>query len=99
MDVRAFVAALERVVSRHIRRITVLPLHGKFVEVPTIDDAIKFIENYKEESGSQPIERYEIRVRYNNDDSIEGSFRNKTDAISFLRTYIPVPVASISKNI
>ncbi len=98
-DVTDFMAALEKVVLRQIERITVLPLHGTFIELATVDDAIKFIESYKESGGEQPIERYEIRVRYNNDDSIEGTFRDKTDAIAFLRTYQPVPIAEIQKNL
>lgn len=88
-DVAEFMAALEKVVSRQIERITVLPLHGVSIDLPTVNEAIKFIESYKEKAGELPIERYEIRVRYNNDDSIEGSFRDKADAISFLRTYQP----------
>ena len=97
-DVAEFMAALERVVSRQIERIIVLPLHGKFADLATIDEAIKFIESYKEEANAQPIERYEIQVRYNNDDSIHGSFRDKSDAMAFLRTYLPMPVAAVSKR-
>jgi hypothetical protein len=98
-DVRDFIAALEKVVSRQIQAITVLPLYGTCVELVSVEDAIKFIEMYKEKAGGQPIERYEIGVRYNNDDSIEGTFRDKADAIAFLRTYQPVSVAEIQKNL
>ncbi len=97
-DVAEFMSALERVVSRQIERIIVLPLHGKFAELTTIDEAIKFIESYKENAIAQPIERYEIQVCHNNDDSIRGSFRDKADAVAFLRTYLPVPVVLVSKK-
>jgi hypothetical protein len=98
-DVEQFVESLEKVVSRQIDRITVLPLHGKGQELPTVDDAIKFIERYEEITSKLPIQRYEIRIRYNNGDSVEATFRDKGDAVTFLRTYQPVPVAEIKKRI
>lgn len=97
-DVVQFMSALEKVVSRRLDRIIVLPLHGTTVEHASVGDAIKFIEAYKERGGEQPIARYETEVRYNNDDSIRGTFRDKADAIAFLRTYQPVAVASVLKN-
>lgn len=98
-DTEQFLEALEKVVSRQIDRITVLPLHGTAQELPTVADAIKFIEGYQERGGQRPIQRYEVRIRYNNADSIEATFREKADALSFLRTYQPVPVAEIKKKI
>ncbi|MBZ5703346.1 MAG: DNA methylase [Acidobacteriia bacterium] len=89
-DVDKFMAALGKVVLRQIERITVLPLHGTSVDLSTLVDAIKFIEAYKEDTFEQPISRYEIRIRYNNGDLIEGTFRDKADAIGFLRTYLPL---------
>jgi uncharacterized protein YqgV (UPF0045/DUF77 family) len=97
-DVAEFMTALEKVVSRQIERITVLPLHGTSIELGTVDEAIKFIETYKEKTGEQPIVKYEIRVRYNNDDSIAGTFRDKADAVAFLRTYQPVAVADTLRS-
>lgn len=97
-DVARFMDALEKVVSRRVDRIIVLPLHGTKVEHPTVDEAIRFIEAYKEKSAERPIERYEIQVRYNNDDSIRGTFRDKTDAISFLRTYKPAITVDVLKK-
>ncbi len=98
-DVEQFVEALEKVVSRQIDRITVMPLHGTAQELPTVEDAINFIEGYKEEGSKLPIQRYEIRIRYNNGDSVEAMFRDKADAVTFLRTYQPVPVSEIKKKI
>lgn len=89
-DVKEFMASLERVISRQIERIVVLPLHGTIVELPTVSDAIKFIERYKEESGNHLISRYEIQIRYSNADLVKGDFRDKSDAIEFLRAYIPI---------
>jgi hypothetical protein len=98
-QVEQFMDSLEKVVSRQIDRVTILPLHGNARELPNVAEAIKFIETYGEETGQRPIQRYEIRIRYNNGDSIEATFRDKDDAITFLRTYLPVPVEEIQKKI
>ena len=98
-DVEHFAEALEKVVSRQIDRITVLPLHGSRQELQTVADAIKFIEGYKENAGTHAFQRYEIRIRYNNGDSVEAAFHDKGDAVTFLRTYQPVPVTEIKKTI
>lgn len=83
-------AALSAAVSRQIERIIILALHGKSHEVKTIDDAITFIETYKNDGLSKPIERYEIELRYNNGNLISGSFKDKESAIDFLRSYRPL---------
>lgn len=98
-DVLRFMTALEKTILRQIERIIVLPLHGNTAELTTIDDAIRFIECYQEKAGKRPIQRYEIQIRYNNGDSIEATFQEKADAVAFLRTYQPVPVAEIKKKI
>jgi hypothetical protein len=98
-EVDAFMEALERVVSRQIHRITVLPLHGNPTALGKIEDAIEFIQNYREKAGHTPIQRYEIRILYSNDDSVEAAFREKSDAIAFLRTYQPKTVEKVRGKI
>ena len=94
-SVEDFMRALEKVVSRQIDRIEILPLHGSATELPNVEDAIKFLLRYTEKGALKPIQRYEIRIRYNNGDSVEATFHDKRDAIAFLRTYQPAPVAKI----
>jgi hypothetical protein len=86
-DVDAFVKSLSISASRQIERIVILALHGALQEVLTVDDAIHFIENYSDDGKGKPVDRYEIEVRYNNGDTIEGKFKNKSSAIEFLRIY------------
>jgi hypothetical protein len=85
--VQQFMQALKRAVTRQIERIRVLPLHGTAFEWNSVEDAIAFIDGYDEEDSSQPIVRYEVEIRYNNEDRIEGQFADKESAIQFLRTY------------
>lgn len=88
--VAAFIASLTAAVSRQIERIVVLPLHGIARDLGTIEEAIRFVENYAEGAKVEPFARYEIQVRYNNGNLVEGTFGDKTSAIDFLRTYQPV---------
>jgi len=85
--VREFINALTAAVSRRIERIIILPLHGTSEELLTIDDAIAFLRGYDDTDGGKPVRRYEIQIRYNNGDVIEGKFADKESAVEFLRTY------------
>jgi hypothetical protein len=89
-DVRRFMAALEKVVLRQIERIVILPLHGGSTELATVDEAIKFIKDYNEMTCNKPLKRYEIQVRYNNGNVIEGKFKDKASAVEFLQAYQPL---------
>ena len=73
-QVREFINALTVAVSRKIRSVIVLPLHGQSEEMSTLDQAIAFIERYDDQNGQKPIQRYEIQIRYSNGDSIEVDF-------------------------
>lgn len=88
-DVAQFVRSLEASLIRQIEFIHVLPLHGKAHDLPSVKDAISFIEAYNEQGSLQPIVKYEIQIRFNNKDSIEGRFADKDTAIEFLRSYQP----------
>ena len=87
-EVKEFVTALESAVMRQVQTVIILALHGKAHEVKSIQEAIKFIDSY-EDVDSKPVERYEIQVRYNNGDTIEGRFKDKASAIEFLTGFIP----------
>lgn len=92
-QVETFMNALERSVNRRVELIRVLPLHGSPVEVASIDDAIKFIEQYAgKDAGRGPLARYEVQVRFNNGDRIEGQFIDQESAIEFLRSFRPPPI-------
>ena len=86
-EMNGFLAALAISVSRQIDRITIIALHGIKHESKSVDDAIRFVEGYVDDGVSKPIDRYEIDVRYNNDDLIRGHFRDKDSAIAFLQSY------------
>ncbi len=88
----SFMASLTAAVSRQIDRIIVLPLHGSMQELSTIEEAINFVKDHNEAANVAPFVRYEIQVRYNNGNRVDGTFSDKESAIEFLRTYKPLPM-------
>lgn len=86
-DVDTFFESLEKAVSRFIESINVLPLHGVSNTLQTVDEAIIFIDRYKNETDNLPVLKYEIIVKYNNGDKVEGIFNSKESAIEFLMSY------------
>jgi hypothetical protein len=87
-EVRRFMAALERAVTRRIQIVRVLPLHGTPAELPSVADAIDFIQDYDEAlPGVKVVAKYEVEIRYSNGDRVQGQFTSKETAIHFLRAY------------
>jgi hypothetical protein len=90
-EVQAFIEALRSVTMRTIKSVRILPLHGHAVEWPNVEDAITFIQAYKEENTAPPLVRYEVQVLYMNGDKISGEFAAKDAAIEFLKSYSTLP--------
>ncbi len=89
-QVRPFIQALESAITRSIGTVRVLPLHGTMIELESVGKAIAFVESYDEQAAPErPIARYEIQIRYNNGDQINGAFSRKEEALEFLRSYQP----------
>lgn len=86
-EVDNFFENLEIAVSRFVESIIVLPLHGNSSSLTSVEEAILFIENYQNNAGELPVLKYEIIVRYNNDDTVEGIFNSNNSAIEFLQSY------------
>jgi hypothetical protein len=89
-QVNEFMQSLELAVTRTIKAVVVLPLHGAPFAWESVDAAIRFIEGYAEQDAApKPVAKYEIQIRYNNGDSIRGEFVAKEGALTFLRSYQP----------
>lgn len=90
--VAKFMQGLENAITRKIAFVRVLPLHGSPFNGASIEQAIEFIEKYNEVDGLRPLVGYEIEVRYENGDMINGRFENSEGAITFLHTFqLPIP--------
>jgi hypothetical protein len=91
-DVKLFSESMNKVLSRQIQSIFVLPLHGESMEFASVEAALSSIEAFDERSGGMNFIRYEIEVRYDNGNTIRGGFNNKESAIEFLTMYKPLPM-------
>lgn len=85
-DIDIFIESLKRTITRQIQKVIILPLHGKSYEVATVENAIKFVKEYRSDgiSNNSVVLKYEIHVWFNNNDQIQGSFENKERAVEFL---------------
>lgn len=80
-----FVKSLEATLDRRIERVILIPLHGDESEFSALDDAIKFIQTFDEEANHNgKFRKYEVIVRYSNNDKIDAAFSDKAAVISFL---------------
>jgi hypothetical protein len=83
-----FLAALDKSLSRRVQGVTVAVLHGSPKQMPTAAEAIAYIQGYTDSHGTgESVLKYEIYVRYNTGDGIQGTFNHKDDAIRFLKNF------------
>lgn len=78
--------AVEEYLDQQVTQILVIPIHGKGQILLSVDDAVEFIRNYDEDSKA-PILRYEITIKYSNDDEFTMKCSSKLKAIQFLNQY------------
>ncbi|MEH1859339.1 MAG: DNA methyltransferase [Nostoc sp.] len=84
-----FINILEKSFTRLVQQVNIIVLHGLCQQAETINNAIEYIQNYSENQPKfAPAIKYEIDIRYNNGDIIHAMFKNKTEALKFLRTFV-----------
>jgi hypothetical protein len=85
-----FASALSKVVLRRIDSVSVIPLHGRSYVFDDARSAIDMIRGYggSEEGASFPLIRFEVVVRYSNDDRIVANFAEVGDAVKFLESFL-----------
>lgn len=83
-EIKGFIRSLESSYNRKIKTISILPLHGKRMEVADISSAISFIRGYSALPDDNVLEYIEIIVRYNNESMIQCQFKEKQEVIEFL---------------
>jgi hypothetical protein len=83
-----FLDSLSKSVSRFIERVIILPLYGEESTASTITEAIDFLKNYSEDKPKLPFVKYEVIIKYNTGDRIDASFKDKSDTIKFLESYL-----------
>lgn len=84
---KVFMDNLSKTVLRRIECVSVLPLHGRITDCQTIDDAVELIESYNPGADAGPVVRFEVIIRYDNDDRITADFGSPADAVAFLSSF------------
>ena len=91
-EFRRFRDVLDSALSRRIRAVTLFPLHGRAVECQTVQEAIDAVRSYArggyKGDDDLPFTRFEVIVRYSNDDRITAEFAQADDAEQFLETFL-----------
>jgi hypothetical protein len=87
-NVADFLGSLFKSVFRFIERVIILPLHGQESTANTVTEAIDFLKKYSEDKPKLPLVKYKVIIKYNTGDRIEASFKDKSDTIKFLESYL-----------
>ena len=82
---KSFFGILRRCLSRSVKHVFVLTLSGHAIKFEHIEDAIRFVGGHDQSQPMAEFVRYELNVRYSNDDEVRGVFKEKESAIEFLR--------------
>ncbi len=75
--------------KHHLTVVCVGPERGAAKDCVTVDDAIAFVDGCDEATPSGPPVRYEVRIRYDTGEKIEGHFHDKATTVEFLVAYGP----------
>ncbi len=87
-EVSLFFDNLQKCISRYIVSVQVIALHGNSKKVDSIKKAIEFVEIYDRINNQNlPLLKYEITIKYNNEDKVEGTFNAKDETLEFLNSY------------
>jgi hypothetical protein len=92
LEVNAFKTKLKDALDRQIQQIIIAPLYGINNFFATVDDAIKYLNNFNPKENPNNIElmKIYIQVRYSNGDNISGEFSTNEAATDFLASTVRV---------
>lgn len=84
-EYNAFMQDLEKVVCSGIEAVWVVPLYAQRLVFESVEDAMRALASYEHpENAPAEFVRFEVVVRYENGDRVEGRFAAKEDALAFL---------------
>ena len=84
-EVDRFMDTLRNCLERYITKIILIPLFGVRYEFESIDVALINLDTVDIDNPGGEFERFEVIVNYNNGDTIEATFQNKTLLADFLK--------------
>ena len=85
----AFLASLTEAATREVALVRILPLHGSPVQLDSLRDAIAYVNHHEQSALPDAcFAKYEILIRFTNQDEIRGDFQDKARAIRFLESLL-----------
>lgn len=84
-ELRSFMGSLEKRLARMVEKVVIIPLYGRSDEFSTIEDALRFLNQYRIREELPDFRKYEILITFTNGDRVEGSFKEKTKVQDFLQ--------------
>ena len=82
-----FFDSLRSSICRRIEYVIVLTLSGPRHGFDSIGKAVRFVADHDESAPAMGFVRYELSIRYSNGDEVRGDFREKEEAVKFLRSF------------
>ena len=82
-----FSRSLEEAVTRTVTRVEVLPLYGAPDEHTALEGALLALGGFRA-SGSDRLQRIEVRLEFSNGDEVEAAFPDTEAAAEFLATFL-----------
>ena len=82
-----FFDSLRRCLNRRVEYILVLTLSGISRQFRSVEDAVGFVSEHDQSIPASDFVRYELNIRYSNGNEVKGTFREKQEAIEFLRSF------------
>jgi hypothetical protein len=92
-----FLLSLERAVMRRVETVRVVPLHGIASDLPSVEEAIAFLNAYATPPRLEPPLKYEIVIRYSNGDRVEACFLTRDSTLEFLREFLNAHFSPVSE--
>lgn len=83
----SFFETLRLCLSRRVKYIFILTLSGTSHRFDSIKDAVRFVSEHDQSAPVSDFVRYELNIRYSNEDEVRGTFQRKERAIEFLRSF------------
>lgn len=87
-SVKKFIGALNSSLNRVITKIRIIALHGNPMFVSSVDDAIKYVNSYNEKNvgDKETFLKFEISIKYSNEDVLEATFKDKGTLVRFFKS-------------
>ena len=87
-EIDTFLKQLDATLLRKVVSVRIFNLYGKSSNYKNIKDAIKAVKKSNKTTDSMHFVKYEIIIKFNNSNKVEGQFSNREEAVRFLSYFV-----------